>query len=160
MILTKNKTTTTKQQAFPLDYRGLKVYISLHSWSILINLMKTGTGQLNYCNYRLFNTLFDQFLQVVFLKMCFVKMKINFELLKLMIFFDVCYRNKPKNLSLNFIRLLRVVITPSVSKRWEEKTTWSNRMKFKLKNPGLLWQTVVGRAEHVHLINFTLPFSR
>ena len=60
MIQTKNKTTTTKHQGFPLDYRGLKVYISLH----LINLMKTGMGQLNYCNYRLFITLFDQFLQL------------------------------------------------------------------------------------------------
>ena len=33
--------------------------------------------------------------------------------------------------SLNFIRLLRVVITPSVT-CWEEKTTRSNRMNFRL----------------------------
>ena len=65
MVLTKNKTTaTTKHQGFPLDYRGSVVYISLHSWSILINLMKTGMGLLNYYNYRLFITLFDQFLQL------------------------------------------------------------------------------------------------
>ena len=32
--------------------------------------------------------------------------------------------------SLNFIRLLRVVITPSVACCWEEKTTRSNRMSF------------------------------
>ena len=32
--------------------------------------------------------------------------------------------------SLNFIRLLRVVITPSVT--WEEKTTRNNRMNFRL----------------------------
>ena len=159
MVLTKNKTTaTTKHQGFPLDYRGSTVYISFviypkkpdEDWYGSVELLK-----LPSIHYVVWSVL-----AVVFLKMCFVKMEINFELLKLMIFFDLCYRNKPKNLSLNFIRLLRVVITPSVSKCWEEKTTRSNRMKFRLKNPGLLWQTVVGRAEHVHLINFTLPFSR
>ena len=36
--------------------------------------------------------------------------------------------------SLNFIRLLRVVITPSVARCWEEKTTRSNRMSFRLYN--------------------------
>ena len=34
--------------------------------------------------------------------------------------------------SLNFIRLLRVVITPSVTRCWEEKMTQSNWMNFRL----------------------------
>ena len=34
--------------------------------------------------------------------------------------------------SLNFIRLLQVVITPSVTRCWEEKRTLNSRMKFRL----------------------------
>ena len=42
------------------------------------------------------------------------------------------YRKTWENSSLNFIRLLRVVITPSV----DEKTTRSNRMNFRLGKTG------------------------
>ena len=42
-------------------------------------------------------------------------------------------------IGLNFTRLLRVVITPSVTCCWEEKTTRSNRMNFRLVVPFVLF---------------------
>ena len=53
--------------------------------------------------------------------------------------------------SLNFIRLLRVVITPSVS-CWEEKTTRSNRMNFRLYTLRILSEKLVH-----HEYNFVFP---